>query len=78
MQSGNKQYHLQLFSGVQHGFALRGNVDDPYERKSRLSQSCLIVDAETARQAGSRSRVSRGLFSGLTSGCRNRVWLWRF
>lgn len=29
-----KPYHLQLFSGVEHGFALRGNQNDPYERKS--------------------------------------------
>ncbi|KZT38026.1 hypothetical protein SISSUDRAFT_787519 [Sistotremastrum suecicum HHB10207 ss-3] len=24
-------YHVQLFSGVQHGFATKGNPDDPYE-----------------------------------------------
>lgn len=28
-----KTYHLQLFSGVEHGFALRGKQDDPYESK---------------------------------------------
>ena len=27
-----KTYHYQLFSGVEHGFALRGNPDDPYHR----------------------------------------------
>jgi len=32
MQEGKKTYHLQLFSGVKHGFALRGNMDSPYER----------------------------------------------
>ncbi|KAJ7181260.1 dienelactone hydrolase [Mycena filopes] len=26
------KFHIQLFSGVEHGFALRGNMDDPYER----------------------------------------------
>ncbi|KUJ08229.1 alpha/beta-hydrolase [Mollisia scopiformis] len=25
-------YQLQLFSGVEHGFALRGNMENPYER----------------------------------------------
>ncbi|KUI63116.1 Protein AIM2 [Cytospora mali] len=32
LQSRKKSYHLQLFSGVEHGFALRGNMDNPYER----------------------------------------------
>jgi dienelactone hydrolase len=32
MEDG-KEYHLQLFSGVEHGFALRANLNDPYERK---------------------------------------------
>jgi hypothetical protein len=33
MQMDNKIYQLQLFAGVEHGFALRGNMDVPYERK---------------------------------------------
>lgn len=33
MQSERKIYHYQLFSGVEHGFALRGDPDDPYQRK---------------------------------------------
>lgn len=33
LQDGKKDYHLQLFSGVEHGFALRGNMENPYERK---------------------------------------------
>lgn len=28
-----KPYSLQLFGGVEHGFALRGDQNDPYERK---------------------------------------------
>lgn len=32
MNAGNKIYHLQLFSGVEHGFALRGKMDNAYER----------------------------------------------
>lgn len=27
-----KTYHLQLFAGVEHGFALRGDMSKPYER----------------------------------------------
>lgn len=33
LQSDKKDYQLQLFSGVEHGFALRGNMDNPYERE---------------------------------------------
>jgi hypothetical protein len=33
LRNNKKHYQLQLFSGVQHGFALKGNVDVPYERK---------------------------------------------
>lgn len=29
---GKKPYQLQLFSGVEHGFALRGDMKNPYER----------------------------------------------
>lgn len=34
MQAGKKMYQLQLFSSVEHGFALRGDMKDPYQRKS--------------------------------------------
>lgn len=30
------KYHMQVFSGVNHGFALRGNMDDPAESKHCL------------------------------------------
>ena len=36
LQRENQVYQYQLFSGVEHGFALRGNMNDPYERKSPL------------------------------------------
>jgi dienelactone hydrolase len=32
LSADGKQYNLQLFSGVQHGFALRGDMSKPYER----------------------------------------------
>jgi hypothetical protein len=31
MKSEKKVYQFQLFSGVVHGFALRCNLNDPYE-----------------------------------------------
>ncbi|KAF4908661.1 Hydrolase tropI [Colletotrichum viniferum] len=31
LQSEKKIYHYQLFSGVEHGFALRGDPKDPYQ-----------------------------------------------
>ncbi|ORX95663.1 hypothetical protein BCR34DRAFT_628992 [Clohesyomyces aquaticus] len=34
LRNGKKRYHYQVFSGVQHGFALRGDPKDPYQRKS--------------------------------------------
>ncbi|KAH8816644.1 hypothetical protein F5884DRAFT_662720 [Xylogone sp. PMI_703] len=37
LQSEKKTYQVQLFSGVEHGFALRGNMDDPYERNHHWS-----------------------------------------
>jgi len=32
LKAEKKAYQFQLFSGVKHGFALRCNLDDPYER----------------------------------------------
>ncbi|AEO67843.1 uncharacterized protein THITE_53694 [Thermothielavioides terrestris NRRL 8126] len=32
LQQEGKVYHYQLFSGVEHGFALRGDPNDPYQR----------------------------------------------
>lgn len=36
LQREKKVYQYQLFSGVEHGFALRGNMEEPYERKFSL------------------------------------------
>ncbi|KAJ5987745.1 Dienelactone hydrolase [Penicillium waksmanii] len=33
LEEGQKTYQFQMFSGVSHGFALRGNMKNPYERK---------------------------------------------
>lgn len=32
MNEDSKRYNVQLFSGVEHGFALRGDPSKPYER----------------------------------------------
>lgn len=37
LQSEKKTYQLQLFSGVEHGFALRGDMNNPYERELSVS-----------------------------------------
>jgi dienelactone hydrolase len=33
LQREKKVYQYQLFSGVEHGFALRGNMENAYERE---------------------------------------------
>ncbi|KAI0445245.1 Alpha/Beta hydrolase protein [Xylaria telfairii] len=33
LRKEKRVYHFQLFSGVEHGFALRGNPNNPYQRK---------------------------------------------
>ena len=33
LHSGKKTWELQLFTDVEHGFALRSDVDDPYQRR---------------------------------------------
>lgn len=32
LKDAKKPYHLQVFSGVEHGFALRCDLNNPYER----------------------------------------------
>jgi dienelactone hydrolase len=34
LHTGNTPYQLQLFANVEHGFALRGNMENPYGRES--------------------------------------------
>ncbi|KAH8655402.1 hypothetical protein BX600DRAFT_385175 [Xylariales sp. PMI_506] len=59
MQAGKKIFNYQLFSGVEHGFALRGNPDDPYQRKNAAGASF-----GRSLPEASRRRVS-------VDGCRN-------
>lgn len=37
LREDKKRYQLQLFCGVEHGFALRGNMENPYE-----SEFCIV------------------------------------
>jgi dienelactone hydrolase len=51
LHNEKKVYELQVFSGVEHGFALRGDMNNPYERKSTsvdvafrtLTYSCQVT-----------------------------------
>lgn len=43
LETEKKSYQLQLFTGVEHGFALRGDMENPYERElppSMMQHSC--------------------------------------
>lgn len=40
LQKAGKPYQLQVFSGVEHGFALRCNLDNPYEREYTVRFCC--------------------------------------
>ncbi|KAJ5698351.1 hypothetical protein N7462_000356 [Penicillium macrosclerotiorum] len=44
LNSGEKIYQLQVFSGVEHGFALRGNMEDAYERYVKEQSLKSIVE----------------------------------
>lgn len=43
LQAGQKTWQLQLFSGVEHGFALRGDPKDPYQRESSCTYNYILV-----------------------------------
>lgn len=68
-----KSYHLQLFGGVEHGFALRGDQNSPYERRCSfrrlVGQNGLLCrrnlrSCADYSQAGLRSRVSGAWLTG--------------
>ncbi|OJJ61882.1 hypothetical protein ASPSYDRAFT_75877 [Aspergillus sydowii CBS 593.65] len=66
LESGNKTYHLQLFSGVSHGFALRGNMNNPYEHTSIIMASAKAFNfaGEVAIVTGAGSRMSGEIGNG--------------
>ncbi|KAJ7625893.1 dienelactone hydrolase [Roridomyces roridus] len=39
----NRTFQVQLFSGIEHGFALRGNMEDAYERYTKEESASGIV-----------------------------------
>ncbi|KAL3453041.1 hypothetical protein BJX65DRAFT_292853 [Aspergillus insuetus] len=43
LQDENKTYHYQLFSGVEHGFALRGDPRDQYQREIGNGRAAAIL-----------------------------------
>ncbi|KAI1506421.1 Alpha/Beta hydrolase protein [Biscogniauxia marginata] len=80
LQAGKKQYHLQLFSGVEHGFALRGNIDIPYEpsgfvvgnlsllrptTKGAIVQMTPAMAAQRGHENIRFDRIAPGMFSTL-------------
>lgn len=45
LQREGKRYHVQLFSGASHGFAVKGDPEDPYQSKDRVRLVSLICPA---------------------------------
>jgi len=43
LTAGKRTFHIQLFSGVEHGFCLRGNMEDAYERFTKEESADGIV-----------------------------------
>ena len=43
LDAADMPYHLQLFSGVQHGFALRCDLSKPYEREWSSGGVCEML-----------------------------------
>jgi len=43
LRAEKKKYQLQLFTGVEHGFALRGNMDEPHERELQNIRSVPVA-----------------------------------
>lgn len=39
LQKESKRYHVQLFYGVSHGFAVKGDPEDPYQSEYLLSKT---------------------------------------
>ncbi len=48
LQEEKKAYNFQVFSGVEHGFALRGNMDNPYERRFPAVLSWVVTSIDMA------------------------------
>lgn len=44
MQGEKKHYQVQLFQGVEHGFALRGDLNNAYERYTKEQSLKGIAD----------------------------------
>lgn len=48
MQPEKKRFQVQLFQGVEHGFALRGDINNAYERKlswGSLSEMLELIES---------------------------------
>ncbi|KAI1337356.1 hypothetical protein F5Y15DRAFT_408169 [Xylariaceae sp. FL0016] len=60
LQGQHSTYQLQLFSGVEHGFALRGNMENPYEPRSSFTQAAPGTTPPEAVGCGGFGALARG------------------
>ncbi|KAI8192315.1 hypothetical protein K4K53_009154 [Colletotrichum sp. SAR 10_77] len=64
LQSEKKIYHYQLFSGVEHGFALRGDPKDPYQPASMVPPRAFDFAGDVAIVTGAGSRMDGEIGNG--------------
>ncbi|KIM99096.1 hypothetical protein OIDMADRAFT_104937 [Oidiodendron maius Zn] len=62
LQEVKVPYQVQLFSGVEHGFALRGNMDNPYEQS--YTKMAFNFTGEVAIVSGAGSRMAGEIGNG--------------
>ena len=59
MQQEKKQFQVQLFQGVEHGFALRGDIENGYERTFGLANFSIHEFSLTLYRIHERTKSER-------------------
>lgn len=57
LQREGKRYHVQLFYGASHGFAVKGDPEDPYQSRFPIR---MFMEAMTMHSANTMCRMVQG------------------